>query len=164
MTPASDPDPLPHRAAVLVVGIGNPMRRDDGVGQEAIDRLRARSDLPATVELLVLDGEPTRLIDAWDGRDRVVVIDATCTGATPGTVLRIDPEAVGMPQGRRDHSSHRAGLDVAIDLGSALDRLPRELVVFGVEPAELCLGPDLSEAVTRALPELIERVVNEVTP
>ncbi len=149
-------------SSVLIVGIGNPMRRDDGVGPAAIEELRARPHLAATIDLLVLDGEPTRLIEAWAGRDLVVVIDATCTGDEPGTIHRIDPAQVGMPQGGRDHSSHRAGLDVAIELGSTLDRLPEELVVFGVEPSELCLGPGLSDAVRRALPDLVARIMDDV--
>lgn len=155
MTSSSD------RAPVLIVGIGNPMRRDDGVGPAMIERLRIDSDLPSTVELLALDGEPTRLIGAWEGRRRVVVIDATRNGGEPGTIYRIDPLTVGLQLGRPNRSSHGAGLGVAIELAGALGRLPEELVVIGVEPAELCAGPDLSPTVERALPDLVDHVKEE---
>jgi len=155
--------PRPDRLPVLAVGVGNPMRRDDGVGPAVIDRLRTCSDLPSTVELLILDGEPTRLIDAWHGRERVVVIDATQSGDPPGTIHRLDPAIVDIPPGRHDRSSHGAGVETAIDLATALDRLPEDLVILGVEPAELNLGTGLSPSVDRALSELVAQIIHEVT-
>ena len=71
------------RAAIVIIGIGNPMRTDDGVGPAAIERLERD---PPDGDLLLLDAEPTRLIEAWRDRALAVVVDAVRTGAAPGTI------------------------------------------------------------------------------
>ena len=59
---------------MVIIGVGNEFRRDDGIGPEVVARLR--DQVPATVELLVSDGEPARLIEAWSGAKLAVVVDA----------------------------------------------------------------------------------------
>ena len=72
----------------LVIGIGNRWRRDDGLGPRVLDELSGR--LPASVELMLLDGEPARLVSAWRGRPWVLVVDAVHAGEPPGTIHQLD--------------------------------------------------------------------------
>jgi hydrogenase maturation protease len=71
---------------VIVLGVGNPWRRDDGAGL-AVARLLAGTP---GVEVLEREGEPASLIDAWDGADALWLVDAVSSGAVPGTLHRID--------------------------------------------------------------------------
>ncbi|NNE75342.1 MAG: hydrogenase maturation protease [Acidimicrobiales bacterium] len=156
------PDSMsPGRAPDVVIGIGNPLRRDDGIGPALLAALHDR--LPPTVDRIELDGEATRLIEAWSDRRRAVVLDAVCMGAAAGTVhdLRIDPrEPEGTPAvGTPSVSSHHPGLAAAIELGRAFDRLPRSLRVIGIEPEDLDHGAGLSASVDGSCAAAIDLVI-----
>jgi hydrogenase maturation protease len=142
--------------AAVVIGIGNPMRSDDGIGAAAVALLQN------TVDCIALDGEATRLIDAWEGRAHAIVIDAVISGAPAGTVHRLDPERDTLPATPAAISSHAAGLSEALELARVLDRLPERLTVYGVEAADVSPGPDLSPEVAVALPELLARIKTEL--
>jgi hydrogenase maturation protease len=152
----------------LVIGVGNRWRGDDGIGPRTIDALAALGADGPDAELVALDGEPGRLVAAWHNRWRVVVVDAIVAGDPPGTIhcIAAHPGA-GLDQidGRPTAaSSHGNGIAAAIALGRALDRLPEQLVVVGVEPGQLDHGDSLSPAVAAAIDtvtELVTHVVNE---
>ncbi len=148
-------------APVVVIGIGNPMRGDDGVGPAAIDLLRQAGHLPDT-EFMVMDGEATRLVEAWQGRRLALVVDATVLGSTPGSIHRIEAGVDQLPGWSSGASSHSTGLADAVELGRALDRLPQQLIIFGIEPADITLGAELSDAARTALPELVRAILNEL--
>ncbi len=138
----------------VVIGVGNPWRRDDGVGhavaRQVVDRHRDARDL--RVELL--DGEPARLLDAWDGADLVVVVDAL-RGDDAGAVVVVDPDD---PDGAPS-SSHGLGLTDAVALGRRLGRLPGSLVVLGVVGVDFGDGPGLTPSVATAVGPATERVL-----
>ena len=154
---------MTDRRAVVIIGMGNPMRRDDGVGHAAIAMLEhmgtpeSRSD----VDMLRLDGEATRLIEAWRGRTLAIVVDAARAGERPGTIHRLEVGVDELPTWSGGASSHSTGLAEAIDLAGALRRLPDKLVVYGVEPADMSMGEGLTPAVQAAVRELAARVTVE---
>ncbi|MCX4092460.1 hydrogenase maturation protease [Nocardia sp. alder85J] len=146
-------------ARVVVAGIGNDYRRDDGIGPavaRAVEKLR----LPGVLAT-VCDGEPTGLLDAWAGADLAVVVDAVlCEPATPGRIWLTTVDALrGVTTAA---SSHALGIPDAIPLGAVLGRLPREIVVVAVEAQTLELGAGLSEPVAAAVPEAIRVTLREV--
>jgi hydrogenase maturation protease len=144
----------------LVIGLGNDHRGDDAAGLEAARRLAPLLDGEA--EVRAHPGEPLDLIDAWAGTDLVVIIDAARSGLPPGSIRRYPEVAAERPPQGLGSSSHAVDLLVALDLARALDRLPRELVLFGVEGERFELGAPCSDAVVRALDEVVERVAREV--
>jgi hydrogenase maturation protease len=152
----------------VVIGVGNAFRRDDGVGHATTESLRRCTPRATGVVVTDLDGEATRLIDAWDGADVAMVIDAMCSGAEPGAVERveIDPRATDaplrLPTPARS-STHAVGVGEALALGRALDRLPRRLVVYAVEGAEFGAGPGLSAAVEAAVEQVAGRIRRELS-
>ena len=148
---------------VVVVGAGNRFRRDDGVGAAALELLDGR--LPAGVDALESDGEATRMIDAWEGADVAVVVEAVRQGAAPGTVIRLLVDGELDAPGTRDSASgsHDLGFGAAIALGRALGRLPRRLVIVGVEPGDLGHGEGLSPAVQASLADVVATVLDEVS-
>ena len=148
----------------VVIGVGNPFRRDDGVGPAVIELLRERlTGLRSAggltgVRFVTSDGETTALIDAWTGADRAVVVDAVRVAAgDPGRIHRFSAEhpaatraGVGTP--------HAADLGDAVALARALDRMPRSLLIFGVQVDDIGFGPGLSAAVAAAARHLADEI------
>lgn len=147
-------------AGSLVIGVGNPYRRDDGVGLVVARRL-AGTQLEG-LRVLELRGEGTALMEAWRGGQRVIVVDAVQSGAPPGRIHRLDARAQPMPSGLFHCSSHAVGLAEAIELARALGQLPLRLVVYGVEGQTFAAGEGLSPAVAAAAEEVVKRVLQEL--
>ncbi|MFJ5920710.1 hydrogenase maturation protease [Streptomyces ardesiacus] len=145
---------------VVVIGVGNPFRRDDGAGLAVIRALRA--DPPRHALLAESDGEPGRMLDLWDRSDSVVVADAV--HAHPGCPGRLHTLSAQRTTefAKRPASSHALGLGETFALASALDRMPREVTVHAVEGADFGLGRGLSAPVAAALPGLIARVLESI--
>jgi hydrogenase maturation protease len=149
---------------VVVIGVGNPMRQDDGAGVAVAER--ARPLLPPGVVVTTLGGEATSLLEAWAGADLAVVADAVRWDHPPanGGVTRIDatagPDALtGWGGGA---SSHGLGVAEAVALGRVLDRLPRRLVLLLVPLAEEGHGEGLSPAVEGCVGDAVRLLVAEV--
>jgi hydrogenase maturation protease len=151
---------------VVVIGVGNEFRRDDGAGPAVVARLR---DLDLGVRLVVTDGEPARLVEAWTGAALAVVVDAVrvqspATGPPrPGRVHRFVVDRPGAGTGG-PASSHGLGLDDAVGLAVALDRMPGRLIVHAIEAADLSQGPGLSPPVAAAVAAVARAVLADLGP
>ena len=153
---------MPERG-VLVIGVGNELRGDDGAGVEVVRRVRESAG-QAGIEVGEQLYEPTELLDAWQGRDAVVLVDTMRSGATPGTIRRFDASSEPLPARLRGSAStHAFGLDEAIELGRALDRLPRQVIVFAVEGRTFEAGTALSDEVEAVASALAYAVLREAT-
>jgi hydrogenase maturation protease len=144
-----------------VIGIGNAWQGDDAAGLVVAQQLRDRAGEEITV--LELEGEPVSLVEAFDGADEAVLVDAVRSGAEPGTVHRIDATDQPVPATLSAASTHTLGVGEAIELGRALGRLPRRIVLYGIEAESLAAGGELTPAVARAVDEVVERVLAECT-
>lgn len=134
---------------IVVIGIGNPYRRDDGVGLEVLRRVE-ELHLPG-VRCVESDGEATSLCEAWRDASLAVVVDAVRSGAAPGTLHRGNMGADGMAAHTPRGGTHALSLADALALGEALERLPGGLAVVGVEAGDVGDGPGLSDAVAAAV-------------
>lgn len=142
----------------LFIGIGNPLRGDDAAGLLAARALRARG--ADGIEVRELEGEPVDLIEAWEGAEAVVVADAVASGGEPGSLHRVDAVAGRLPAALAGPSTHALGLAEAVELGRALGRLPRRLVVYGIEAARFEAGAEPGAAV-RAAAERVAATADE---
>ncbi len=161
MVPVSPPGCTPI-SPVVVIGVGNDFRRDDGAGPAVIARLRDLA--PPGVRLVITDGEPARLVEAWSGAAVAVVVDAVrADPPRPGTVHRfvVDQPRAGIA---RPASSHGLGLDDAIRLAVALDRMPGRLIVHAIEAADLTQGPGLTPPVAAAVGTVAAAVLDDLSP
>ena len=143
-----------------VVCVGNPWRSDDAAGLEVARRLQGT--LPAGVELLEREGEPTALIDAWEGSTALWLVDAVSSGADPGTLHRLDASAHELPAELFRASTHHVGLAEAVELARALGRLPAHTVVYGIEGGSFDIGDELTPAVAGAVERAADAVRAEV--
>jgi len=145
-------------AAVLVVGVGRRDRGDDAVGPMVAGR--AIELVPAGVTVVERQ-EPADLIDTWAGAGLVVVTDAVRSGQRPGTVHVLHACRGPLPVHTGAGGTHGLGLAEVIELGRALDRLPPELVIVGVEAEQFGLGEPMSAQVRTGI-ELAAQAVAEV--
>ena len=145
---------------ILVLGIGNPFRGDDGVAQCILAEL-AREDLGSHVTLR--DGgtaglEIANLLEGWK---TVIVIDALDFGAQPGQVhcRVLDAEQVTR-HSVSSNALHSAGLFEALALAEALGTLPEHLTLVGVQPRVLQYVASLSDEVRAAVPVAVKAIVS----
>jgi hydrogenase maturation protease len=148
--------------AICIIGLGNPLRGDDGVGVRVAEMLAARA-LPPGVE--VIDGGTLGLglVNLLEERRRVILVDAANVGQAPGQFVRFTLDEVQLLGDEQHLSLHASGLRDALLLAQALKVLPDEVVIFGVQPANLEWSSDLSPEVEAALPDLAAAVLAEIT-
>lgn len=146
-------------ASMLVIGIGNEYRSDDGIGPAIVRALQARN-LPE-VRCMQDPGDTLSLIEQWDTADTVMLIDAVSSEAEPGTIYRFDALAQPIPTHVSLRSTHFLNLAEALSIAAVLHRLPSRLIVYGIEGKTFSAGVSLSSQVEDALHEVVERVEDE---
>ena len=148
---------------MLVIGLGNDYRGDDAAGVLVARKLSANA-AAAGVEVREHQGEPTDLIEGWRGCDAVVLVDAMCSGAAPGTIRRFDAGTGPLPAAStRRTSTHVLSLDSVIELSRALMQLPARLIVYGIEGRSFTPGSQTSTQLDAAIPRLTEMISREAT-
>ena len=143
----------------LVLGLGNPILRDDAIGLHVAQALRPLFEGHPRVDV----GEDTwgglRLMERLEGYDRAIVIDAMCSGEAPGTIRLLSPDDVPT---HHSSSLHDISLPVALELGrraGATVPLSANITLVGIEAVDvLSFGEELSPAVEAALPKAVEIV------
>ncbi len=144
-----------------IIGIGNPSRRDDGVGPWLAGQLAGR--LGPQARVLMLGGDGLSLLDAFRGAQEVLLLDAVQSGAPAGTVHRLDAVAAPLPPDWLRCSTHLLGASEAVELARALGDLPEKLTVYGIEGAEFGVGEELSGPVAVAAAALVEEIIRQYT-
>jgi hydrogenase maturation protease len=144
----------------LVIGLGNDYRSDDAVGRVVARKLGAES--LDGVRILEESGEGAALMDAWQGADFVILIDAVHSGAKPGTIHRVDAHAEEIPRSFFHYSTHAFSVAEAVELARALGQLPQRLVIYGIEGKNFESGIDLSPEIETAAEETARRVKAEL--
>jgi hydrogenase maturation protease len=145
---------------LLVLGLGNVLLGDDGVGAVAVAHLQDRYE-PA-VGVRVLDGGTLglSLLPYLEDAEAVILVDAIRADQPAGTIVRLDGDQVAPAVATR-LSPHQVGVTDLLDGARWLERYPARLVLLGLVPdsMELCVG--LSPAVARGVPALVDRIVDE---
>ena len=144
-------------SAILVAGVGNRDRRDDGAGPEVARRAALRL-MPGSESLRFLEvPEALDLLDLWSDSQLCLVVDAVRTGAAPGTVHSLDLGA-RPPSWTRGGSTHGLGVAEALLLAQQLGRAPDRVLLLGIEGGEFGQGVGLSPEVERAVNPAADRV------
>lgn len=140
-------------ATTLVVGLGNPILGDDGVGWRVAEAVKARLDDPA-VDVICLSLGGLALMEHLAGYRRTIIVDAMTTGAEPGSLHNLSAEEMDELSIQHTASVHDLSLSAALALGRELGlALPDEIWIVGVEAkAEFDFGETLSPAVAEAIP------------
>lgn len=143
---------------ILVVGVGNTIMADDGLGVRALSELKLK-ELPDYVDTVEAG---TALLDALpdlNNYDKVILIDAVAADGRSVCVLR-NPLSSGLPE--RGLSLHEMGIQEALRLHLLVDGKLPEIVVMGLNPKRMEMGTELSPEVAAKIPELVSAVLDEI--
>jgi hydrogenase maturation protease len=143
--------------AVTVLGVGNLLCTDEGVGVHAVRALaeRHRDDAP---DVEFLDGGTLglNLLPFIEDSSSLLILDAVDRGAPPGTVIELAGDAIPQYAGIK-LSEHQVTLQEVLGLARIRGRLPPRMLLVGMQPADLGTGDTLSPVATAALPEIVAR-------
>ena len=148
-------------ADTLVLGIGNLIMTDDGVGVRTVQLLQERYRFPDNVT--VMDGGTLGLdlLHYLDGVKRLLVVDAVETGGPPGTLVRLTGEEITVAF-RTKLSPHQMGLQDLLLVAELQGFVPAEMVLLGVQPGEIGMGIELTHAVAAQVETLVDGVLREL--
>lgn len=149
------------RPRVLVLGLGNVLLGDDGVGPLALARLERDYRFPPEVRLVEGGTLGLALLGELTQAEHVILVDAVATDQAPGTLVRLDGEAV-RDAVRERLSVHQVGVADLLDAARLIGCYPASVVLLGLVPASIGLRVGRTEAVDTALAELVSAVVLEV--
>jgi hydrogenase maturation protease len=151
---------MPDSAPLLILGLGNLLCSDDGVGVVAVQAIAEARIVPEEVQ--VLDGGTLglALLPYLEDAERAILVDAIQVDAPPGTLVRLEGDEVGPAVASR-LSVHQVGVSDLIEAARWRGRVPPKLVLLGVVPQSIELGLELTPPVRSALPGLLDAVCDE---
>ncbi len=145
----------------IVLGVGNILLSDEGIGVRAIEKLQQDYDLPP--EVVIIDGGTTgmEMLEDLSNADHIIIIDAVRAGKAPASIVRLAGEQVPVFF-KTKLSPHQIGLSDVLATLEFIGEAPGGVTVFGVEPVSLETGMALTPQVEARLPILLELVATEL--
>lgn len=147
---------------IVIIGVGNLIMRDDGVGIHVVQELQ-KTKLPENVEVQDADTNAFMALEYMDNKDKAIIIDAYRGGKKPGTIHKLAFSPSDEQPANIKLSLHDLDFTDAIKSAKHAFKLPPDIVIIGVEPEVVEFGLELSLRVQKAIPRIIEAVLKEVT-
>ena len=148
-------------AGTVVIGLGNPLMGDDGLGLAAAQRLQADWDLPADVQIVDGGTWGLNLLPVIEDAARVMLIDAIDLAEPPGTLIRLARERLPKYLATKI-SPHQVDLRDVLALAELRRTLPEDTTAIGLQPATVALGDRLSPLIQERLEELLVALVADL--
>jgi hydrogenase maturation protease len=146
---------------IVVLGVGNILLSDEGIGVRAIEELDRRYHLPPEVELIDGGTSAMELLDDLANCNLLIIADCVRAGKTPGSLLRLQDEEIPALF-RTKLSPHQVGLPDVLATLVITHEAPDHTVLFGVEPESLATNMDLTATVAPTLPILVDAIAREI--
>ncbi len=146
---------------VTVLGLGNILLRDEGVGVRVIERLKQTYELPDKLEIIDGGTMGLDLLPYLEGEDYLIVVDAVKSGREAGSIIRIEDNDIPSFLSTK-LSPHQIGLSDLLATASLLDIVPEKIVLFGIEPKDMETGLELSDEVADKVDQLAALVASEL--
>jgi hydrogenase maturation protease len=150
-----------QRMKVVVLGVGNTLLTDEGVGVRAIEKLEADYVLPPDVTVIDGGTSAMEILEDLENLDALVIADAVFAHQDPGTLVKLEGDAVPAFF-KRNMSPHQVGLSDVLAALQFNDRDPKKTVICGIKPVSMQLGMELTPEVQAQLPALVDMVVGEL--
>lgn len=144
----------------LILGIGNILLRDEGIGVRVVEAMRGL-ELPPDVELIDGGTSGADLVDILADREKVIVLDALDWNEPPGTIFRLPADEL-IPEPGEAISLHQLGLVETLAITRLLQCTPREVIVLGIQPKAIEPGLELTPELSAAIPRAVQAVVAEL--
>jgi hydrogenase maturation protease len=145
----------------LVLGVGNKLMSDEGVGVHVIERLAAEYDIPEEVQILDGGTLGLDLLYYLEGIENLLLVDAAETGKEAGTMIRLKDDEVPAFMSIKI-SPHQMGVPDMLAAAKFKGLYPKRLVLWGIQPELICIGLDLSPALASKLADLTRKLVDEL--
>lgn len=146
-------------AKLGVLGIGNTLKGDDGIGPVLVNRLQ-EMDIPGEVEFHEVGTSGMNILHYLKDLDSAVIVDALRSEGEPGDSIFFCPDEVDRDIEVR--STHDANLLEAIELSETIGERPEEIVIMGIIPGDISIRDELSPSLQDKLPELEEKLRKKV--
>lgn len=146
-------------AKLGVLGVGNTLKGDDGIGVVLVNELK-EGEFPPEVEFHEVGTSGMNILHYLEGLDQAVIVDALRSGGDPGDSIFFRPEEVDSDITVR--SSHDANLLEAIELSKTIGERPEKIVIMGVIPEDMSIRDGLSPSLQGKLPDLVEKLRDKV--
>ena len=147
---------------VLVLGVGNILLSDEGVGIRVIEQLQRDYHFPENIELIDGGTLGHGLIDVLRGRQRVLVIDAVKTDGPPGAIYRFSGKDLAPARGNLN-SVHDIGVSEALFFLSLKEELPPDIEFYGIQPKSLTPSLELSPEVSAAAQKVVAMIIKDLS-
>lgn len=145
---------------VIVLGMGNLLLKDEGIGVHIAQAMQEMPS-PEGIEMEVVDGGTLPDVVPLEGVNKLVVVDAVKGGGEPGTIYRFHPDDIRTEYGLAT-SLHQVSLLENLWMMERFGYKPEEVIIIGVEPADIRLGLELSAGLQERISQIIDIVMNEV--
>ena len=149
-------------AATVVIGLGNPLMSDEGVGVHLAQQLTQNCHELPEVDVLDLGTSGMAVVHAIAGRRKAVLIDCAFMGESPGTIRRFVPDEVRSTKSLTGFSLHEGDLLSMLDISRQVGEHPEEVVIFGVEPEQVGPGTELSRTLQDRMQDYERTIVREL--
>ena len=149
-----------HRAKTLILGVGNILLCDEGIGVRVIEYLQQQT-LPESVELVDGGTAGADMIDILTNRETVIIIDAVRSDKPAGTIMRFGPEDL-MPQQDNPLSLHELDIPQTLAMTHLLKCAPKNVICIGIVPECIIPGMNLSETLADLVPQISQIVLDSV--
>lgn len=147
--------------AILILGMGNPLMSDDGLGVSVAEALKQKQ-WPPEVLVLEIGTSAMYYLEEISRSRHLIAVDAVRAGGKPGSIYRLTAENIlCSPDSCRD--VHNLSLPGVIGLARETKGFPANFIVYGVEPLNLSFGCQFSPEVKKALPKVIKEVEKEIS-
>ena len=144
---------------VMVLGVGNLLLKDEGIGVHVISEMRKKA-LPSHVEIVDGGIAGLDLVHIFDDVDKLIVVDAVDAGSDPGAIFKFGPDDVKEMKNEK-LSLHQVSLLEALKIAKAMGKCP-DTTIIGIQPEEICWDEELSPTLQKKIPEIIEMVHKEI--
>jgi hydrogenase maturation protease len=145
---------------ILILGVGNTLLRDEGVGVHVVQRLQTM-DLPEDVEVLEGGVLGLDLLEEMENREKLIIVDAVQGDGSPGTTYRLTRKEIEMGAGRCLTSLHEIDLPYVLHTADLLGQHINPIII-GVEPKDMGIGLELSPEIEAQIPKVIDLVLKEI--
>lgn len=149
-------------APVLVLGVGNVVMGDDGVGIRVVQQLQREYRFPKSVEIVDGGTLGLDLLPVLEGRSHLIMVDAVETGKEPGTCVRLAGEELPLALETRI-SPHQMGLKDLLSVARLMGQAPGEMVLIGVQPGSIEMGTELTHEVSLQVETMKGAVLKELS-
>lgn len=150
------------RPPVVVIGLGHTWMGDEGVGVAVVERLGSMPGITEAAEVVDIGTKGLAILGLLEGRRKAIIVDCALMGASPGQIRRFTLDQVSSTKSLQGISQHELDLIKVLQMAKALGQLPRDVVIFGIEPASIRPRLGLSEDLASKVDHYVSLIVAEL--